>query len=339
MTHSSKTLRIVCSLAVVAFLWGCEDTPSPDKTTFPLSNPPENVVAPDRDPAVAVRGPRHHFGRGGPMVMAIKKHSEELGLSEDQAASIDAIMEKARPEAPPDKGQFKARMEEMHALIEAETIDEEAFTARHVEMQSKFREMRTRQFGAFLDALEVLSVEQRTALFAIMKDGKGGKGHFKGMKGHKGPHGMLLKAIRKMGDELEQTDEQRQAIDALIQGSRAQMKPLKGQKKELRAQMHELMMAPQLDRAAIEAKHAEIMDLMQEKQTKRIAVTLEALKILTVDQRVKLVSTLEQCRPGGCADGDCPCKEIFGHMKGEGFHMKGKGLCKNPAMAESMGAW
>ncbi len=347
MMHSNRTLRIVSSLAVVVFLWGCEDTSSPDKTMFPLANAPENVVAPDSDPAMAMKGPKHRFGRGGPMVMAIKKHSDELGLSEDQMASIDSIMEKARPEAPPEKGQFKARMEEMHGLIKAETIDEDAFTARHDEMQARFREMKVKQFSAFLDALEVLSAEQRTGLFAIMKEHKGEKGHFKGKKGHKGPHGMLLKAIRKMGDELEQTDEQKQAIEALVKGSREEMKPLKDQKKALRLQMHELMAAPQLDRAAIEAKHAEILDLTQEKETKRLAVTLEALKILTVDQRVKFVSTLEQCRPGGCADGDCPCKEIFGHKKGKsfdmkdkGFHKKGKGLHKKPPMGgEYMGSW
>ena len=329
MMNGKNTLRIVSTLAVVAFLWGCEDTPAPDKTTFPLANAPENVVAPEDDPVVAVKEPRHHHGKGNPMMMILEKHADELQLSEDQRASIKSILENAREDATPKKGQFKAHMEEMRALIEAETLDEAALTARHDEMQVKHREMKIKMFSTFLDTLEVLSAEQRTQLFAIMKDhkgmkGKGKKGHFK----HRGPHGMLLKAIKAMGDDLEQTPEQKESLKALFKDARAEKFALKSEKKALHEKMRELMTAPEFDRAAIAAMHTQMLAAKQEKENKRFATTLAALEILTADQRVQVIDTLEQCRPGKGDDG--VCKKLFKHKKGKHMH-KGHSADQIPA--------
>jgi Spy/CpxP family protein refolding chaperone len=257
-------------------------------------------------------------------------------------------MDKAREDAPPMKREaFKGHMEKMGSLIKAETLDADALTAGHDEMQAKRREMQVKMFSTYLDALEVLSPEQRTALFELKKEHKGKKGQegmfgpdgkkgHKGMKGHfkhKGPSGFLLKAIRKMGDELELTEEQMADIKALKDSSRADCAPLKDKKRALRKEMHALMTAAQLDRAAIEAKHAEILDVKQEKESKRFALTIQALEILSVDQRTQLVTTLESCRPGKGMKGDATCKKLFGHKKG------GKHFHKKPPMAEEMPAW
>ena len=337
--HTRQLSRALLSLAVVAFVAACEDEPAQSKPTLPQSNAPENVGAPDGDPARPVMRHGKHFGRGGPRIMAIMKHAGELGLSDEQKASIESIVEKARQDAPPaKKGQFKAHMEQMGSLIKAETLDADALTAGNDEMQAGHREMKVKMFSTYLDALEVLTPEQRTELFAIMKQHRGEKGLFKhkGKKGrfkHKGPSGFLLKAIRKMGDEMGQTAEQRASIEALIEESRADMAPLKDKKRVLRKEMHELMLAPQLDRVAIEAKHAEILDIKQEKESKRFAVTLQALELLTVDQRVALVTTLESCRPGKGMKGDATCKKLFGHKKG------GKHFHEKPPLAGEMPAW
>jgi len=158
---------------------------------------------------------------------------------------------------------------------------------------------------------------------------KGMKGHF----GHKGPSGFLFKAIVKMGDEMELTAEQEAGIDALKETARADMAPLKDGKRALRKEMLELMTAAQLDRAAIEAKHNEILDARQEKESKHFALAIQALELLTVDQRSLLVTTLESCHPGKGMMGDGTCKKLFGLKKG-GKHFHGK-----PPMPEQMPAW
>lgn len=309
--HRTHIPHLLSSLAVVAFLWACEDEPTPEKLTMPLTSAPENVQAPDTQHAKARKGPWHRHG--DPMLMGMKRHADELGLSQDQQAKIESIIGKAREDVPHPKGEFRAHMEQMGELIKAETLDLDALTAGHEKMQARHLERKTRGFSSFLDALEVLTQDQRTKLFAIMKEHKGHKGHFK----HKGRHSMLLRAIRVLGDDLEQTAEQKQTIEELIGKSRAETAPLRDRKKALRQEMHALMTAPQLDRAAIEAKHAEILDVKKEKGSKRFALTLEALGVLSVEQRVQLVDTLEQCR---AAKGEGTCKKIFGHKKGKHFH-------------------
>ena len=337
--HENKTLRIVSSLAVVAFLWGCEDTPAPDKAMFPLASAPESVTAPEADPAAVMKKPGHRFGKGNPMMMIIEKHADELALSEDQRASIESILDDARADAPMKKGEFKAHMEQMGELIKAESLDESALTVGHDEMQARHREMKIKMFSTFLDTLEVLSVEQRTQLFAIMKDHRGMKGECKGKMGeckgkkghfkHRGPHGMLLRAIKVMGDDIGQTPEQKESLKTLFKDARAEKSAMKSEKKALHEKMRELMTAPEFDRAAIEAMHTKMLDAKQEKESKRFATTLAALEILTADQRVQVVDTLEQCHPGKGTDG--VCKKLFDHKKGKHMH-KGH-------MADQIPAW
>jgi Spy/CpxP family protein refolding chaperone len=321
--HRTKTTHLLTSLAVVALLWACEDEPTPAKTTVPLTSAPENVRAPDTQPAKTGKGPWHRHG--DPMLMAMKRHADELGLSEDQKTRIESIIEKAREHVPHPKGEFRVHMEQMGDLIKAETLDRDALTAGHDEMQAGRLEMKTRRFSSFIDALEVLTQDQRTKLFSIVKEHRGKhKGFFK----HGGRHSMLLRAIKVLGDDLEQTAEQKQSIKETIEKSRAEAAPLKDKKKALRQEMHALMTAPQLDRAAIEAKHAEILDVKKERSSRGFALTLEALEVLSVDQRVQLVDTLEQCR---AAKGEGSCKKLFGHKKGKHFH-------KGPA-AGHMASW
>jgi len=293
----SRKTNLVACLAVIGLAWACENQPTdPGRTEFPLSSNVEPAAPPPAGAAMRGPGRRH----GPPMMLEMfARHADELGLSADQRSRIEAIAEKAREDARTRKDWMKGGPGQMHALLGTEPLDEAGLAVMHAGMQAMRAEMETKKLGTFLDALEVLTGEQRVQLIGIMDERKGMK-HDKGMKqgkqGH-GPDGMLLDAM----GEIDQTDEQKAAIDGILARGRDGSAPLRDEQRALREEMHEMLAAPELDRTAIESKHAQIMAVEQKLAGERFDSMIESLEVLTAEQRAELVAALEPPEAeGGC---------------------------------------
>jgi Spy/CpxP family protein refolding chaperone len=145
----------------------------------------------------------------------------------------------------------------------------------------------------------------------------GGPHGFKGPgKGHPG----LLGVLRAMADEIGLSEKQRSAIREIVEEGREEIVPLRKQAAGLRAQMRELLAAEKLDKKKIEATHDEIQAVHQTIADIRFHMVLDALEVLTAQQRTELFTLLGQCKgaPGGPA-----CQKL---MKGKGPKWKkGKG--------------
>ncbi|MBW2263367.1 MAG: periplasmic heavy metal sensor [Deltaproteobacteria bacterium] len=351
----NRTPHIIASLALVGLAWSCTDEPpAPAQSDLALTAAPEAAEPPALN-ATAFEG---RMGRQGlrPMLEAITTFGEELGLSEEQMSTIDEKIEKGREEARSMKDGLRAQRGQMHALFKGEPLDIEGLGARHAEMQALRSNMQTRRIELSLDVVEILTPEQRAQLFALMKENmgkKGGcgcmsdcmgacngdcsggcksgcrsqcKGECKGMKGRfgRGGEGMFLRALRILGDEIGQTPEQKERIESIMKQGRNDAQPIKAQMRALHGEMRGMFTAPVLDRAAIEAKHAEIMDLQKKMSASRFEIVLESLQVMTVEQRDQLTGILDECKT---SKGGGTCKKLF---KGKG---RGKHSMHGPANA------
>ncbi len=137
------------------------------------------------------------------------------------------------------------------------------------------------------------------------------------------PHGghAVLKILKKFGQEIGVTDEQKGKIKALLVDFRDDVEPLKEEAMKLHGEMKAILEAKKIDKKAALAKHAEMQAVHQKIADRRFDLVLDVMDVLTADQRAKLFEILEECKPGpgkGKGKGGC-----FG--KGDGPGM-GKGM-------------
>lgn len=142
-------------------------------------------------PALA-KGPKGGQGKGmhfkghggGPfkhLVRAIKMHADELGLSAYQKSELEEILKSCREEVVPLKQEAQALRKEMVALFKAKKIDKKKIKAKHKQIQALHQQIGEKKMDAALEALDLLSADQRTELFELIKSSKGkGKGKGKG---------------------------------------------------------------------------------------------------------------------------------------------------------------
>jgi len=152
-----------------------------------------------------------------------------------------------------------------------------------------------------------------------------GKGHGDWDDHGQGPHlGHMLKALKAFGEELGLSDAQKASIKEKVVSMKAEIEPLREEAQALHKELFALLSAKKLDKAKVKAKHAEIQAVYQKIADKHLDTALEALELLTADQRTKLFERIEECK-GAMCEGDCPCPE-----KGKGKE-KGKEKGKGPA--------
>jgi Spy/CpxP family protein refolding chaperone len=122
-------------------------------------------------PASAVWAEHGHGrpGHHGPGKM-LERHLDELGLEPEQREAIQALLDAAKQEREQHREQMRAAFEEMHALLDQDTPDENA-VMRQVELIGELRtEGHKRMLHTLLAVRAELTPEQRAQLREKMKE-------------------------------------------------------------------------------------------------------------------------------------------------------------------------
>jgi Spy/CpxP family protein refolding chaperone len=124
-------------------------------------------------------------------------------------------------------------------------------------------------------------------------------GHGHGGAGRMSPERVEAR-IDRMADRLvrsvDGTPEQKESIGVIAKAAAKDLRELRGQHGDLRRQAMDLLKAPTIDRAAIEALRSQQMTVA-DALSKRVSVALaETAEVLTPEQRVKLAERFQSHR-------------------------------------------
>jgi len=167
--------------------------------------------------------------------------------------------------------------------------------------------VRRRRGRAALFALLIAVGVGTTAFFAGQAFSQPGFGPF----GHGGWHGRGFmgqmdpaqiedfadRMVRHLAIEVDATNEQQERLRAVVKSAVRDLVPMREKAHAARQRAHDLLLAPTIDRAAIEALRAEQVALV-DTASKRVTQGLgDAASILTAEQRHKIEDRLRP-RPG-----------------------------------------
>lgn len=156
--------------------------------------------------------------------------------------------------------------------------------------------------GAFATGGVLVASRPALALAASMHGGMGhggmGHGDMGGMGGP-GMHMMAAAHLDAMLDKADASDEQKTRIHEIMKRALTSLAPLHGRMQETHAELHALLTAPRIDRAALERlRAARIADV--DRASRVIAAALaDSAEVLTPEQRAKLGAQIaaHQARP------------------------------------------
>lgn len=112
-----------------------------------------------------------------------------------------------------------------------------------------------------------------------------------GMK-HGGP--FAGRGLERALDGVDATAEQEDRIWAIIDGARAELRPVMREFRDTRSTVMDLIAAPTIDRAAAEKLRAERIATIDEASKKMTEAALEAAEVLTPEQRAKLAENMKE---------------------------------------------
>ncbi len=127
-----------------------------------------------------------------------------------------------------------------------------------------------------------------------------GKGPMAGMGGFGGHMGMRFAEHRfeRIMDEIDATDEQQDRIWAIVDRTRAEMRPMGREFRGMREEVAALLTAPTIDKAAVEALRVKRIAEVDEASKKAVAAIVEAAEVLTPEQRAKLAAEMKDMHEG-----------------------------------------
>ena len=129
----------------------------------------------------------------------------------------------------------------------------------------------------------IMSGAPASALTLAMEDGMGG---------HGGMHAMARAHFEKLLTQVDATPEQKARIDAIVKTAFQSMAPLHQRMEATHRDLHQLLAAPTLDRAALEnLRAARMADLDQASKT-LVQAMADAAEVLTPEQRAKMASLM-----------------------------------------------
>ena len=114
----------------------------------------------------------------------------------------------------------------------------------------------------------------------VMEVGMRHGGHFAG------------RGLSRALDAVDATAEQEDRIWAIIDGARAELRPMMREFRDTREAVMELLAAPTIDRAAAETLRAGRIAAIDEASRKMTAAMLDAAEVLTPEQRAELARHL-----------------------------------------------
>ena len=121
--------------------------------------------------------------------------------------------------------------------------------------------------------------------------------------GHGGMHGMGMRFAehrfeRVMG-EIDATDEQQDKIWAIVDKTRADLRPMGREFRGMREEVATLLSAPTIDKAAVEALRVKRLAEVDAASKQAVAALVEAAEVLTPEQRAKLVEEMKDHKGPG----------------------------------------
>ncbi|MBX3572931.1 MAG: Spy/CpxP family protein refolding chaperone [Mesorhizobium sp.] len=121
-----------------------------------------------------------------------------------------------------------------------------------------------------------------------------------GMGGFGGHMGMRFAEHRfeKVMDEIGASAEQQDKIFAIVDKTRAELRPMGREFRGMREEVAALLTAPTIDRAAVEALRAKRIAEVDEASKKAVAAVIEAAEVLTPEQRAKLAAEMKDRHEG-----------------------------------------
>lgn len=108
--------------------------------------------------------PNRREGRGD----RLERLAEELDLTEEQISQMQAIREGERDEMQALHANLRTEREALHALMAGDTAESDLRT-QYESVQALHRDLADKRFETMLATREILTVEQRTELAAIME--------------------------------------------------------------------------------------------------------------------------------------------------------------------------
>ena len=138
------------------------------------------------------------------------------------------------------------------------------------------------------------------AVIAIGAGAAVAQGFGKGPGGFGGHIGMRFAEHRfeRVMDEIGASDEQQDKIFAIVDRTRAELRPMGREFRGMREEVATLLTAPTIDRAAVEALRAKRIAEVDEASKKAVAAVIEAAEVLTPEQRAKLAAEMKDRHEG-----------------------------------------
>ncbi len=121
----------------------------------------------------------------------------------------------------------------------------------------------------------------------VMEAGMKHGGHFAG------------RGLSRALDAVDATAEQEDRIWAIIDDTRAELRPVMREFRDTRETVMQLMAAPTIDRAAAETLRAERIAAIDEASKKVTAAMLDAAEVLTPEQRAEIAKHLAERKGPG----------------------------------------
>lgn len=94
--------------------------------------------------------------------------------------------------------------------------------------------------------------------------------------------------------DIDATPEQKSRITAIVKGAFNDLASLRGQGRELRRKSMELLTAPTVDRAQIEALRVQQIQLHETVSRRMVQALVDAAEVLTPDQRAKIAEHMKR---------------------------------------------
>lgn len=104
--------------------------------------------------------------------------------------------------------------------------------------------------------------------------------------------------FEKVMDEIGASAEQQDKIFAIVDRTRAELRPMGREFRGMREEVAALLTAPTIDKAAVEALRAKRIAEVDEASKKAVAAVIEAAEVLTPEQRAKLVAEMKDRHEG-----------------------------------------
>lgn len=105
--------------------------------------------------------------------------------------------------------------------------------------------------------------------------------------------------LERMAERLQLKSEQREQLRALAERSAQTMKPLYEEMRRLHEERRKLWQAPQLDEAALTALRERWLRLHERMVTEREQAMIEMARILTPEQRQRMMNEMDKHHRGG----------------------------------------